>query len=315
MQYFVVMVLEMAFFFLVVANNLLLEGHEVVVFHNSLHQMAKWFPYLVFKPFPENKEIPSLLPTFDLVIINKDHLLINRLIRNFSKSYLNSRTWVLCPSTCKGKKIEGDYQLDINQSLVDNLVQFSKVLNCNNPTRDIGISPKKELIFKKFPKRIVIHPTSKSITKNWPSHKFCKLAKKLQNVGFDIWFVVDPREKVKWKWLERKGFFLADINSLDDLASFVYESSYVIGNDSAVGHLASALNIPTFTIFATKRKSIFWKPHWSIGSGVYPWEWVPNIKGLRLRDKLWAKTIFVSKVYKGFSKLRKKVYEKEICSS
>ena len=78
----------------------------------------------------------------------------------------------------------------------------------------------------------------------------------------------------------------------------------MLGNDSGIGHLASSLKIPTLTIFATKRKEILWKPNYITGITVSSWPLI-NIKGLRLREKFWKKTISVKKVIHNFNKLVK----------
>ena len=74
----------------------------------------------------------------------------------------------------------------------------------------------------------------------------------------------------------------------------------MIGNDSGVGHLASCLGIPTLTICRSQMAANFWRPGWSKGAVITPPAWVPNLKGLRLRDQHWQKFISVKKVYKTF---------------
>jgi ADP-heptose:LPS heptosyltransferase len=94
--------------------------------------------------------------------------------------------------------------------------------------------------------------------------------------------------------------------SLNLLAHFIYESGYLIGNDSGLGHLASALGIPTLTLCRRKAWANMWAPSFSKGVVVTPQSWIPNIRGLRLRDRYWKKFISVSMAERAFEKLIQK---------
>jgi ADP-heptose:LPS heptosyltransferase len=78
----------------------------------------------------------------------------------------------------------------------------------------------------------------------------------------------------------------------------------MIGNDSGIGHLASNLKIPTLTIFASRRKKTLWRCDFFQNDIIYPLPLI-NIKGFRIRDKYWYKTIFVFNILKKFNKLTK----------
>jgi ADP-heptose:LPS heptosyltransferase len=77
----------------------------------------------------------------------------------------------------------------------------------------------------------------------------------------------------------------------------------MIGNDSGIGHLASCLNLPTLIICRSKIAAPFWRPGWTSGEVILPPAWIPNLKGLRFRDKYWQKSITVPKVLKSFNLL------------
>ena len=91
--------------------------------------------------------------------------------------------------------------------------------------------------------------------------------------------------------------------NLSDLAGFIYESGWMIGNDSGIGHLASCLGIKTLTIARNHKTSSFWRPSWSMGIVVHPPIWIPNIKGIRWRDKQWQKWISVGQAVRAFKHL------------
>jgi hypothetical protein len=94
-------------------------------------------------------------------------------------------------------------------------------------------------------------------------------------------------------------------SGLSELAAFVCESGYMIGNDSGIGHLASCLGLPTVTICRNEQSVRFWRPAWAPGRIITPSKWIPNVKGLRLRDKHWKKWISVNKVFDEFLNLTK----------
>jgi heptosyltransferase-3 len=87
------------------------------------------------------------------------------------------------------------------------------------------------------------------------------------------------------------------------LTRFIYESGYLVGNDSGLGHLASFLGVPTCTITRRKALAKLWAPSYTPGAVVTPPPWVPNIRGLRLRDRYWQSFISVEKVLFAFDKL------------
>ena len=90
---------------------------------------------------------------------------------------------------------------------------------------------------------------------------------------------------------------------LDELAAFLYESGYLIGNDSGLGHLASALGIPTLTFCRRKTWANMWAPSFHKNIVLTPYSWIPNISGFRLRDKQWKRFISVGRAIRAFNKL------------
>ena len=93
--------------------------------------------------------------------------------------------------------------------------------------------------------------------------------------------------------------------SLKEVAAFLYESGYLIGNDSGLGHLASNLNIPTLTISGNPKRVRLWRPDWALNHVVtipFP---LPNFKGIRMRvrENFWQHFIPVARTLKAFRKL------------
>lgn len=290
--------------FLILSNNLSKNGYLVDTFHPFLSQMKAWFKYTSIKPYPkELKAFKKSLDEYDLIIINSDYNPLNKELVSYLNENLKDKTFELHPSTCKGKNPPiGDLKFDFSKTVIQNLADFCKEdLNLQNVVASNEVRVSKNLKYRKFSKRIVIHPSSKDIEKNWPKKKFQNLFQKLQFLGFEPFFIIASHEKELFSDMKEK---VVAFDNLCDMASFIYESDFFIGNDSGVAHLATSLKIPTLTIFSTKRKEIFWRPDLFLNKTVVSWPLL-NIKGLRLREKFWKKTISVNRVLKNFHKLRK----------
>ena len=288
--------------FLTLSHNLLNSGYEVETFHDTLGELQQWVPHLLIKKYPSKQDIFSLMPTFDLIIINGDDSPISKSVKKLAIQKFFCKTWIFEPSS--RSKVDPLSLIDPQKTIVSNLICFcQKNLNLQNIERKNGFSYPKHLIHKKHPLRIVIHPTSASPRRNWPDYKFLRLAKIIQQKGYEVIFITAAAERKKWKWIEKENFQLPYFSSLTEMASFIYESGAFIGNDSGIGHLANALNIPSVIIFSSLRKKRLWQPDWIESKGVIPISFLPNIKGARLREKYWTQFIGVKRVLKIFFSL------------
>ncbi len=278
---------------LVLSNNLFLHGHDVTTFHPFFSQVQEWFPHLPLRPYPVKAEEFERF----FLIYEKTEWMTAILEECLSKR--RAETTILNPIATPNTDYpfweEGRF--DGNKTFVDNLFLFCRdILKFPKATKSNGIVIPAGVTPRKYPKKIVIHPTSSRPGKNWPKEKFIALADRLRKEGFDPFFVVGPKEKKDWP--EAVSF-----NSLSHLFTLVCESGYMIGNDSGIGHLASCLGLPTLTLFRNQRTYNFWRPGWKEGSVCYPSNWLPNIKGLRLRDRFWHYCMPVGKVLRAFEKL------------
>ena len=93
----------------------------------------------------------------------------------------------------------------------------------------------------------VIHPFSGSPRKNWPSTRFCELARRL---GMPVQWCAGPSE-------ELDGAIRFD--DLYDLACWLATARLYIGNDSGISHLAAAVGTPVAAIFGPTDPAI-WAP-------------------------------------------------------
>lgn len=264
---------------MVLAHNLTLSGVCVTVFSSILSELKEWFPNYQILPFPAPHQFETVFATFDTIIaadhslINEHHQFGNQLIVLKEENFNKSRTMVE------------------NLQVISAEILSLPVASCEN-----GITPPHGVIWRAHPNRVIIHPMSSDVKKNWPAEKFIALGHYLEKEGFYPYFCMCPSERVSWKTSvpeDRLPHFL----TISALAAFVYESGYLIGNDSGVGHLASLLNIPTLTLFARKSYSTLWRPGWGPGKVVCP----PNILfGSRMKQKYWKNLLSVRRVRKAF---------------
>ncbi|MFA6501356.1 MAG: glycosyltransferase family 9 protein [Parachlamydiales bacterium] len=304
--------------FLILSYNLFESGYSVDTFHPFLHEMNNWYKFTEIRPYPEldpaqNEEnVFNFLNEYDLIIINSDYNPLNKAILKFSKDKFPHKTYELHPSTCKGKGPSiGSMKFDFKKNIIQNFENFCKNILClENFHPSNGICCSKELQYRKHQKRIIIHPMSKDIQRNWPKDKYAKLCLKLKKLGYEPSLILTDSEK---KYFEDLEFEKPKFNNLNEMAAYIYESAFMIGNDSGIGHLASNLKIPTITLFATKRKAIFWKPNFFIGKTIAPFPLI-NIKGLRLREKYWKATISVRNVLNKFKKLVVEFEKRNSCN-
>lgn len=296
---------------LILAHNLHLNGWNVTMYQKGIcDQLQSWLGHIQLKNGYSIENIDEMLKSYDRIFIfycEKDpftHQIIKR-----GKEIDRMKVTVINP--CFSRNIGNqpyyeDCLFSPSLSIVDNMERFCKnVLQLSKTTKHNGIVPDNSLVHKKNSKRVCMHATSSRVGKNWPIEKFVQVARKMKKDGYDPVFIMTDEEKKQFPFLE-KEFSCPSFANLIELGSFLYESGYFIGNDSGVGHLASCLNIPTITLTRGKRISKLWRPSWAKGKVLYPSSWIPNISGLRLRDKYWKNFVTVKKVLNSFYQLKEK---------
>ncbi|MES2345500.1 MAG: glycosyltransferase family 9 protein [Chlamydiota bacterium] len=287
---------------LVLANNLKLDGNDVTVFHPFLQGLQSWFPKIFILPFPKMEALTQ----FDRFFIIYEKSPWMQQILEFCMNAHKEKTFVLNPIATANR----DYpywevgKFDGTKPFAHNLVQFSKdTLQINGAIAGNGITLPSDVNVHKYPQRVILHPTSSRPGKNWKETKFIQLAEELEKKGYEPVFILTKEEKAEWPALR---FLVPEFDSLDVMAAFVAEAGGMIGNDSGIGHLASSLGLPTVTICRSKMTANFWRPAFAPNVLVTPPTWLPNLKGLRLRDKYWKDAITVSRVLTTYLTLSKK---------
>lgn len=269
---------------MVLSHNFFLSGFSVTTFGTPLVQLRRWFPQHHIEPFPEFSEIQKILAPYDHIIA-ADHSMIAQLD--------DPRIIVLKEST-----------FDKTKTLVQNLAARSKTqFELKFSGTSNGIAIPNGVVSKRYAKRIVIHPEASEFAKIWPREKYLNVIQRLNQSGWQCAVCVSPEERDNWNRITEIPILLPHCKSLDELAVYIAESGYLIGNDSGPGHLASALGIPTLSIFAKKRYSRLWRPGWHKGIVAAP---LGLPIGGRLRQKYWKSLLPEDKVLRAFKRLKKK---------
>jgi heptosyltransferase-3 len=285
---------------LVLSNNLHLNGSAVTTFHPFLSGLQSWFPHLPIQAFPSLDQLKE----FDRFYIFLEKTAWMQEILRFCLQNCRERTTVLNPiatPNCDYPYWE-EGRFNGTRPFVENLYTYCKeILKFTVVTKSNGICIPDTVQSGRFKERVVIHPSSSREGKNWTKEKYIQLARQLKGRGRTPSMILTEQEREGW---DLQGLEAPFFQGLSDLASYVAESGAMIGNDSGIGHLASSLGLPTLTICRSAQASQFWRPAWARGEVITPPSWVPNLKGLRLRDQHWKKWISVRKVLNGFLSIK-----------
>lgn len=150
--------------------------------------------------------------------------------------------------------------------------------------------------------RVVIHPTASHPEKTWSRPKFRALAKVLSQRGYAPSFIVLPSELAAWRDEEaRHGTPVHAFDSLGRVAGWVAGADWFIGNDSGPAHLASALGVPTLSLFMRRGLAQTWHPGWAPNRVVLP---LGLLLGARMRERYWQRLLSVRRALAGFDALR-----------
>jgi len=276
----------------VLANNLNQAGYESVLFSSPLMGLKKWFPHLTIRPFLTVAEIALLPGEFDHLVVDSASYLANPKNPKFIEDVRKLKSWQ--PKLAIPTWNSRQYRLD------NLLAFFEENFDIRPQLREAGITPPQPLHHRCHHQRVIIHSTSSDIHRNWSAVGFINLATRLKEMGFDPVFVMSSDERANWQTLiDQHHLHCPQIKTLGELATLIYQSGWMIGNDSGVGHLASCLGIPTLTIFKRKKDSRVWRPCWAPSEMVLPW---PLPKWLVKRG-FWRYTISVRRVFYAFIKL------------
>ncbi len=266
-----------ALLMMVASHQLLKAGYEVTTFHPHLGQLQRWFPGHRFSSEPLSN--PA---SFDLVILENDNsprIKKGENVSVFYPTYSPAKHGALSPL---------DQVFDAEKPMAENIaVCIADLLKLKQISKDNGLTVPENLIHRLHEKRILIHPTSSAVEKNWTKEKYLRLAKHLEKRGYNPLFAVHAEESAEWNRVPAMVF-----SHLDPLACFLYESRVLIGNDSLLGHLASNLDLPTVILANDAKRMRLWRPGWRPGAVLTPPDWAPK--------RYWKHFISVRKVLRAF---------------
>lgn len=270
----------------IAAANLQRNGVPVTVFGRQSHFLKSWFPALDIRPGLTRDTLTTGLAEFDTVIqLHRDHPFTALSDHHPNVVFLDHLP-----------------NVSTSDAMVDRLVQHCRGgWQLVDVARGNGLTPPSGLVHRKYPKRVAIHPTASTAEKQWLPDRFVKLGLALRNAGFDPQFVMTAEERPAWKAIERAGMSMPVFDSLSDVASWLYESGWFIGNDSGIGHLASNLEVPTLSLFMRKGSARTWRPSWGAGRVLVGGAYIPTGK---LKERYWKYALSVRAVMREFEDLR-----------
>ncbi len=287
---------------MIASHQLKMGGNQVFTFHNHLPELSSWFPGHPLLPLPAEEHIVESLRPYDLIVIQNDN---SPKVRHLNEAYPD-RLCIFYPTYRIEKHLrlqKLDQIFNHNLPMADNIANAAATLIGHSPSKGNGLTPPLPLIHRQRKTQVLIHPTSSSANKNWTMSKFIEVAKKLRQQGFSPIFCLSGPESSHAAAIEKGGLELAVTPTLSELAALTYTSGFVIGNDSAIGHLASNLHIPTLIIANEEKRMRLWRPGWLQGELVLPSFYLPNWKFLRLKTTHWQHFISVDKVLRSFNSM------------
>lgn len=299
---------------MVASHRLFSKGYEVITYQDTLDQMSEWFPKHQFKKRSSLHDLEKELVRYNLIILQNDNSLFSHKVIDLYKKGKLHNISVFYANYEKEKHASltsWDRVFDRSYSMVDNIAKaIASVLQCTQVSKNNGLIIPSGLQHTRYAKRILIHPTSTTPLRTWDADKFIEVAHRLVEKGYEVAFCVSPKEHPNWAPLVRDNFLLPIFPTLSELAAYVYESAFLIGNESGTGHLASNLHIPTLIIASCRKQMSLWRPGWFAGKVITPYRFIPNFKYSRMREKKWQVFISPKRVIRTFQFMQAKTGHK-----
>ncbi|MDQ8195150.1 glycosyltransferase family 9 protein [Coraliomargarita sp. SDUM461004] len=262
------------------AYNLHKKGHEVHFYSDVLSLMADYFPFVAVHPFASyTLDAKEILQRYDFCVFADGLLAIE------DDSTAASRLFVL-------NRDQQNRSIHYIHSFCQQM-QDHGGLDVAIETMDNGLTLPAKYSFRKYAKRIILHPTSSRLSKNWPMPKFIKLAQLLRASGYQPVFILTDSEKDYQQMLEPHAIEFVSL-ALNELVPYLYESGAIVANDSGPGHLAAFTGIPTLSIFPKKSRSSMWRPVGDNVSLIWPRFRLPGSRGSRY----WQRFLSVRQVHR-----------------
>ena len=264
----------------------------VQLYHPLIQRLYQLMPYVEAYDRPQDIENMDLKDVHYTVMIYEDSPFFFHLQPQI-KNRFQSNCWVLNPVVTKKAdyRFSEDYFFNIDLSFSENLLIFAKKHFLKDAeSKNSGFS----LNHVKNPNLVVMHATASKESKSWFAKRFLFVKEQLEKKGFTVIFATLPHESSAIE----KGLY-SGLQSLEELVETIAKAQLVIGNESGVCHLASALGTNSIVLCRNPRIQKFWGADYKGATyPLFPPHWIPNIKNMRLRDIYWRELISEKKVLK-----------------
>jgi hypothetical protein len=273
-------------FCMVIAHNLLRNGRRVAVFGDHIYALRQWFPGMDIRPALDRAKAPEILAGFDVVA---------------AKAWHNPRD--LEAAGRRLVDLDRVQYLSKQKSMLSRFLDYcSQNLGLSEVVADNGMRPYAGAgTHRVHRRRVALHTGASTPDKRWLPAKFLELALRLRQRGYEPYFVIAPPERAAWEHLSAYALPQVNFATLGELAPWLYQCGWFIGNDSGIGHLASNLGVPTLSLFMRKGSARSWRPCFGPGATVVAGSWLPVGK---LRERWWKQLMSVRRVLTAFARLQ-----------
>ena len=268
---------------MVVVRNLLRQGITVTVYGRTADALRSLFPDVDIVMPPEDRDAYiAALRDYSVVLQMHEHQPIEGLADLLPTVRTLRETEYAKQGGCMAERFAtyARHTFGVAQASIDN-----------------GMTPPAGKQHRLHRRRVVIHPEATTDDKRWGNPRFIRLALMLRQQGYEPHFVLAPHERARWPELAASGISAPEFANLVELAEWIYESGWFIGNDSGVGHLASNLGIPTLSLFRRRGNAQRWKPAWGRTQVALGWQWLP---GASMKERYWRQTLRCNQVMRQF---------------
>lgn len=306
--------------YLMMAENLSLNGFEVTYYGKQTADLREWLPQFRVERYSTEQDLDSELGRHDLVLYSPPTS-VRQSRSPDEMRRLAERYVLICNSPHipdywsydhterikrdlppeKARKLLGlagcgariRHRQFGRETVVEITLAFMKEkMQLESATKEVRLTVPDGLEHRRYRRRIVISPDSASPgRKDWDPGRFLALADRLAARGYDPRIVVAPANHQTWKTMPGNIYETPKFLSISELAAFLYESGAVVANDSGNGHLASFLRVPTITIHRGLKPNYAWRPGWGPGTIV-----CPTIAVSLFKRRLWRPFVPTAKI-------------------
>lgn len=267
---------------LVLARNLERQGRPCTLYHSQLLALKPWLPWASIEPLPEAEPRAALFAEQGPIFVGDPAL--------------------VPPGHGAGPKqlVFTKDRWDRRRSYLRSLEQHARrVLGVDWQADACGMEPPPEVARAAHPRRVALHPYSARPAKDWPVARWVALARQLRAADWTPVVLLAPGEEERWTDEAGGTCDVAIPGALDAVAAWLAASGAAIAGDSGIGHLASAVGLPTLSLFRKSSAARFWRPVWGRTAVVTaPWR-LPGGRGHRH----WGQLLSPQRVLRHFERL------------